>query len=224
MISLLLPTRKRPDFLARMVTSARRTAAHILDIICYIDEDDLDSIRTAIDFNLHRVIGPRITLSDTWNRCLYRARGDIIMMCADDMIFRTPGWDQMIKKEFASSPDKILMVHGDDWGYGRDHFGVFPTVHRYWIETLGYFMPPGFVGDFPDAWLNDVANALGRRRFLPYVTEHMHHLLGKASYDDTYRERKAKEESDPPQSLYDRRLPERLADIEKLRKVMNESR
>lgn len=221
MISLLCPTRNRRYELTRMVNSAFHTRTGKIEIVCYVDDDD-DSYSS--DLDVQYVRGPRITLSDCWNRCAENAKGEILMMCGDDMMFCTPGWDAMIEREFAMCIDKILMVYGNDCT-GRENdskvIGVFPTVHRKWVDTVGYFAPPYFVGDFADTWLNDVALALNRRKYLPYVTEHLHFLWNKSPLDDTYRERLAREAKENPDKLYLSLAGKRQEDIEKLRKVMN---
>lgn len=220
MISLLIPTRKRPDNLRRLIDSLRETSSFMPDICCYVDSDD-DSY-SPLDFPEVRFVGgERMVFSGMWNRCAQIATGDILMMAADDMAFRTCYWDGMIERAFEECPDKILMVHGDDLGFGRDRFGVFPVIHRRWYEAVGYFCPPGYSADYCDTHLNDVANALDRRRFLPYVTEHLHPSLGKAEMDETYLETRARNVRDNNPKLYMEREHERIIDVEKLRKVID---
>jgi hypothetical protein len=220
MISVLVPTRKRPDGMHRLIDSLRATSFNLPEILCYIDDDD--SSYGVLDFpEVRFIVGERMIFSDMWNKCAEISNGEILMMAADDMVFRTPDWDVMIEEEYAKSPDKILMVHGDDLGFGRDKFGVFPTIHRRWVDAVGSFCPPGYSADYCDTHLNDVANAIDRRRFLPYVTEHLHVALGKASWDDTYREARARDANDNNANLYAERIQERIVDAEKLRKVMN---
>jgi hypothetical protein len=110
-------------------------------------------------------------------------------------------------------------VHGDD-GVNGDKFAAFPVIHRKWVDTVGYFSPPGFPGDFCDTWLFDVANMIGRRKYLPFTMEHMHVVFGKAPMDSTYREKFARDKQINAKALYDSRLAERERDADKLRKVM----
>ena len=203
-----------------MLQSALDTAASpdLIEAVFYQDEDD----DTLLPPPSRILRGPRITLSQCWNECAASAAGDLLMMMADDAIFQTPGWDRMIEGAFAATPDRILMVHGDDLrtqGNRRD-FGVFPTIHRRWYNEVGCFVPGVFVGDKPDDWLNDIANALGRRRFLPYVTDHRHPYWGKAEPDDTYRERWERERQDDPIARYATLAPERDRAIERLRSLL----
>lgn len=225
MISLLLPTRKRPERLTQTVTSIADTSTDCPEILCYVSDDD-DSydhlIRQAEEFpEVNKFIrGPRLTMSDLWNALIPHATGDIFMLCADDVIFRTDGWDVEIEKAFAAVPDKILLAYADDGGPNGKNFASLPFVSRRWIETVGYFTGPGFSADFSDTWPNDVADMIGRKKFVPVLIEHMHYIWSKAEEDQTYKENQERWHRDRPDKLYAERLPERLADAEKLRKAM----
>jgi hypothetical protein len=218
MISVLCPTRNRVEEFTRMVQSCRDTAESTVNIVAYIDHDD-PAREEYLKLHVSIMVGPRVILSDMFNKCASFATGEIYMMGGDDMMFRTPGWDTMIEEEFRKSRDKILMVYGDD-GINNSRFSAFPTIHKRWLKTVGYFAPPYFVGDYADTWLRDVALALGRAKYLPYMTEHLHFIFDKAPYDDTYRERREREAKENPSELYAKLLPKRLEDIEKLRAVM----
>jgi len=95
MISILCPTRGRPESMQRMVTSARKTATmpDDLEFVFYIDEDDMASYEMAERLDVKAVVGPRIILSEMWNACWMQANedSDIFMHCGDDIIFRSEG-------------------------------------------------------------------------------------------------------------------------------------
>jgi glycosyltransferase involved in cell wall biosynthesis len=223
MISVLLPTRKRPLFLKRMVDSLREMSTIQPEIIVYIDDDDQETPPMAAQLGLVSIIGPRITMTDYWNKCYEKASNDIVMQAGDDIVFRTKGWDKMVEDEFAKWPDKIVLVHGDDLDDNfRSNFGTHSLLHRRWIETLGYFIPPYFSSDNGDRWLMAVANFLGRRVYLPFVTEHLHYRTGKAVLDDTYKERLARHRVDNPDQLYMDMISERIQDAAKLQAIMDE--
>jgi hypothetical protein len=170
-ISILCPTRGRPENVRPIDQSSRDIRRSTRNSL-YVDDDDAQcsSGEAHIDDwapdNRKIVVGPRITLSDMWNKCAEVATGDILMVCGDDVVFRTKGWDSMVKQAFASYPDRILFAHGDDGHFGSQ-FGTHGFVHRKWIDAVGYFTPPYFSSDYGDVWLNEVANALGRRVYLP---------------------------------------------------------
>lgn len=220
MISVLLPTRNRPASVARLLDSALETAGTEVEFVVYVDDDD-PSADATLDV-LHRfgavvVRGPRIVLSGTWNRCYERARFDVVMQCGDDIVFRTDGWDERVLEAFERRPDRLIFVHGDD-GFQRERIGTHGFLHRDWVDVVGYFMPPYFSSDYNDLWLTEVADALGRRVYLPdVVTEHMHPVAGKGELDQTHRERIARHQRDDVDGLYRRLAPERAADVARLR-------
>lgn len=221
MISILCPSRGRPAGAERMVTSALATAADPdqVQVVLYRDDDDP---ATYPDLpNTTVVTGPRIVLSQAWNGCFERATGEILMHAGDDLLFRSTDWDVHVAAAVEQFPDRIVFVHGDDGHWGAA-FGTHGFLHRRWVDTVGYFVPPHFSSDYNDTWLNDVANALGRRVYLSQVvTEHLHPAFGKADWDQTHLERLERHRRDDVDSLYRRLAPERDRDASLLRKVMS---
>lgn len=217
MISILCPTRGRPDQYAAMRDSALETATgHEIQIVAYLDQDDPDRLRYP-DACALQITGPRLTLSETWNRCADHAAGDILMHAGDDIRFRTPGWDRIVEDEFQRWPDRIVLVHGDDGGDHPQQFGTHSFVHRAWVDAVGYVVPPYFESDMADVWLNELADQLGRRVKVDILTEHLHPLWGKGELDRTHRERLERHTAQDPAALYEQLAPERAADLEKLR-------
>jgi len=206
MISVLCPTRGRPRSVLRLLQSLRRTAVADVEAIFYLDEDDpeLQQAADVIHADEHSmvVIGPRIVLSKCWNRCWDEATGDIGMQCGDDIRFRTPGWDAQVEAVFRLYTDRILLAHGDD-GFQHGALATHGFLHRRWVETVGEFVPGIFTSDFNDTWLTEVADALGRRAYLPdVVTEHLHPAAGKGEWDRTHRERLERHRTTDPGALY----------------------
>ena len=230
MISILTPTRKRPKQLARMVRSAWETALNPPEIVVYIDDNDnsydlshpVNDGIGALDVKI--VDGPRILLTDTWNKCYEVSTGDILLQGNDDIIFRTPRWDVMVEEEFEKCCDKILMVHGDDLGCQHESFGAHCFVHRKWVEAVGFFIAPWFSSDFGDTVLNFAANQLDRRRYLPMAIEHQHFIFGKAVVDETTKDRLTNHVRDNPEQIYEQKLPERMQMVEKLGAVIRNAK
>jgi hypothetical protein len=222
-ISLLLPSRKRPDIFARMVRSVRQTATKHVEIVARFDEDDQASAQAARGFADIILIGPRIReITALWNECFDACHGDIVCQANDDIVFTTHGWDRLVEAAFAEVPDKIMLVHGNDvFGHGP-RFGPHPFVHRRWVETLGYFIPPYFCSDFGDAWPNELANLLGRRRYVPFNIEHMHYSYEMCQADETTLERLARHAEDNPDAIYysQEKSKQRRDDAKKLADLM----
>lgn len=223
-ITLCCPTRNRPGNVRRMLSSALETAAHpdLVEAVFRADDDAPGSVPPDVaDRERVTVItGPRAVLSGLWTECARVADGTILMQCDDEAVFRSEGWDDLVREAFASVPDRILFAHGGD-GHQPPEFGALGFVSREWADVVGYFTPPYFSCDYGDTWLNDVANMLGRRRYIPGVLiEHLHPVAGKAAWDETHLQRLARGRDDDVASLYASKAAEREADTEKLRKAM----
>jgi hypothetical protein len=193
-----------------------------VEILAYLQDDD----KTADQYHdvtglVKFVRGPRILLSDMWNVLIPHAKGDIFQQMGDDVLFRTPAWDRYVEAAFAVFQDRILLVHGNDGHWNAERFATLPFVSREWVDAVGHFTGPGFAVDFSDTWPNDVADMIFRKKYLPLFIEHNHWIWGKSEMDETYQEIQTIRLSSPNhQAAYNSRLPERMADVEKLRKVM----
>lgn len=209
-----------------MLQSAVETADTEVEFVVYVDDDDPTRAPTC-DVLAHyaatTIVGPRVVLSEMWNRCAERASHDVMMHCGDDVIFRTPGWDEQVLDVFDRWLDRIVLVHGRD-GFQDARLGTHSFLHRRWVETVGYLVPPYFSSDYNDTWINEVADALGRRVYLPDVyTEHMHPVAGKGTWDQTHQERLERHRRDDVEKLYRDLAAQRAADVDKLKTLIGTS-
>lgn len=187
-ISILLPTRKRATRLKTFIDNVKNTAHNYndIEIIFFIDEDDtatVDIVKTlSCKYYLNK-LDSGIIFSDMWNHLLPLSEGDIFLTAGDDICFKTQNWDLLVLEEFNKSKDKILLVGTDD-GIQHGNFAVHPFVHRNWVNTLGYILPPYFKYWYADNWLTDVAKGVGRFKYMPNILiQHVHKLTGN---DETY--------------------------------------
>lgn len=218
-ISLLLPTRKRPHNLLRFYESVYTTASKpkLVEMVIYIDQDDktynLKEIRKA---GVKVINGPRIVLSQMWNECYKRAQGPIYGHMGDDVIFRTKGWDTRVREAFEQFGDRIAFVYGDDGSPGGKDFGTHGFIHQKWIDTVGYFVPPYFSSDWNDTWLNDVSEMIKRHIYIDILTDHMHPAFHKGPMDETHEERLTRGRDDDVGAIYGSKRDERETDAGKL--------
>lgn len=216
LVSVLAPSRGRPAACQEMVNSAHQTGSNV-EVLAYVDDDDPTDY--TVD-NATVVRGPRINLSDCWNKLAERAQGDILHMGSDDIRFRTPGWDDMVRSVVAEFPDRIVFVYGDD-GIHDQKMGTHGFITREWYETVGRFTPPYFPCDYADTWLNDVARRVGRSVYIPgMLIEHLHPIAGKAEWDTTHQERLARGREANVDGLFESLEGERIAEAETLQRVM----
>lgn len=222
LISILVPSRGRPGEFRRLVDSALSTSTfpNRIEVVAYLDDNDPETVSYPYRPGLRYITGEQILLSECWNRCAELAEGDILMHCGDDIVFRTPGWDSVVRKAFEAVPDRIVLVHGDDCTPNTDALATHGFLHRRWYETLGYFVPPLFSSDWNDVWLTEVADMIGRRVKVPIVTDHMHYAFGRAEYDETYRQREERGAADEVVKTFRQTERDRRSDAAKLRAVM----
>lgn len=234
-ISLLCPTRNRLKFVIDLIVTAIDNAEkpELLEFIFYVDNDDssykslIKRIRNIYGDiytdNIKIIHGERIVLSEMWNVCQKNASADIYMHCGDDLRFRTSNWDKIVIDEFNKFEDKILFAYGRDGAFDRTEFGKgskFGThgfIHKNWVNTVGYFVPPYFSSDFNDTWLNEVAHLLNRHFEIDIYTEHLHPAVGKYKWDKTHKERLERHKKDNVHELYESMLDKRIEDLNKLK-------
>jgi hypothetical protein len=217
-MSLLLPSRRRPQNVARLYKSATATAEGHFEMVVYLDDDDPTREQYPLADNIRYITGPRIVLSEMWNRCYEQAEGPYYMHCGDDIIFRTPGWDTKVIGAFP--PDKIAFVFGYDGLHPPGSFGTHGWVHKKWVDAVGYFVPSHFSSDYNDTWLNEVAMRIGRWVHVDVYTEHMHFMNNKGPLDVTHQERLDRHRRDNVEAIWARTEPERIVDAKKLVEAM----
>lgn len=224
MISLLVPSRGRPDQLLAMWHSVIDTATNIddLELVIRIDDDDssYDHLRRLGARGQWRwIVGPRLNeMTINWNEAWSQARGDIFMHCADDIRFRDSDWDLRVRHHVDQLPaDRIGMVYGRD-GAHDINLATHGFITREWTNVVGYFLPPYFSCDWADQWLFDVAGLIGRRTYDPLIfNEHMHPALGKGELDQTHQDRLQRDHTDNNTQRWIDRQPELHACAAKLR-------
>lgn len=225
-ISLLCPTRNRPNFMKELWESAYDNSLYKdkIELIFYIDSDDSGSIEMyeSLGSNVHAIIDERGegNLSIMWNKCYEKASADIVMHCGDDIRFRTPEWDKIVIDEFNKYEDKIVLVYGND-GVRKDDLATHGFLHKNWIETVGYFLPPYFSSDMNDYWLTTVARNIKRLIKVNIYTEHLHPSVGKHEMDKTHQERIQRGNRDNVRKLYKDKNNEREEDCNKLLNFIN---
>lgn len=231
-ISILIPTRGRPDNMERVVSSAIETAAypHLIQFCFYIDNDDKISKDKADELlnkypNLHYVQSERIVLSQMWNRAYEISLFDILMHGGDDIEFQTEGWDKKVYEGFNQYPDRIVLVGGNDGSGSSVHDGNFFThgfVHRKWIEaTDNILFHSSYSSDYNDTALNEIAKELNRWHHIDIMTEHHHPNFNKGPLDQTHLDRIERHKRDNPAQQYDNDRYKRVELRDKLQQAIN---
>jgi hypothetical protein len=164
-----------------MYESANDTADGNFTIRAYVDDDD----RYKDQYPKWVTTGRRLLLAPAYEFLYKQSYEDIVMLCADDVIFRTKGWDTRVKE--LQPRDNIFVVSFDDLGRPRKENG-HPFIGRKFIEAMGFLCYPGLKHSTIDNWIVRVARACDRFFQAEGIIEHMHPKYDKAKTDRTYEE------------------------------------
>ncbi len=180
-ITLLIPSRGRPHRFKTAVDSARQTASEKIEVISYFDDDD----PMLSEYPEYHIVGRRVRTAKAILTMLQDVTTPYAMLGADDIVFRTPGWD--VKMLSYMPADDLGVVYGmDGWKNSMNHF----LFSMKWHRLVGVF-PDGMFDHFgPDTWVSDIAKECGRLfQAKEVLIEHHHTRNNKAPDDATYRER-----------------------------------
>jgi len=189
-VSVLVPSRKRPDRLRKMLESFKQTNDGSAELVFRVDDDDLETAIIAASEHNVVVVGPRMqgysSMSLFMNEAFAAARGDVLMCGNDDMVFKTPGWPALVLQAANEFPDGLFDIGVTT--FNEDHY-PFWTVSRAAAECLGFALDPRIF--WGDIFWRDVMGAFGRCVKLPSV-EIEHDWAGHAP-DATFAEAKQHE-------------------------------
>ncbi len=185
-IIVLVPSRGRPERLAAMLDSVQQTASGDVATLAMLDTDDpyLPAYVDILSASQPFVAGPRTGYTRSLNDAAATVwdRYSIIGAFGDDVLFRTPGWDNAVEAALETPG----IAYGDDLIHGANHpSAVFMSSviarHLTWL-ALPYTT---------HQWADDGWKILGQQtktlRFVPEVVfEHRHPAVDKAPWDDTY--------------------------------------
>ena len=197
LISLLLPTRGRREFVDRFLDSVANTSSllEFIEIVICVDEDDLGSQGIVYSgLRIIELVGPRRSMGDYNSDALHVSHGEIVVLVNDDMVIRTTGWDERLRAMHVEYPDGIYLAYCNDLLKGKS-LSTFPILSRHCCEWLVEPYPHAYQGAFIDYHLFDVFKRLekaGHHRMVyleDVIFEHLHFRVGKAPMDATYAAR-----------------------------------
>ena len=182
MISVLLPSRGRPDALLATMAGLLGLAADPADVEILIaaDPDDAPTLALAADGSLpvqaRLWVAPERfgykRICDYYNVLAALAAGEWLFMWNDDCVMLTTRWDETIRAEAPG----VLWPAAD---YATNH-NTFPIWPATWTRHLGHVS----LDQSSDMWLHDVAAMAGvPSRRIP-VSLHHEHRCGDATGND----------------------------------------
>lgn len=186
MISLLCPTRGRPDSLWESIGSLNDHAADVgaHEVLVAADPDERDSYAWADDLAGVRLwtaperFGYRC-LHEYYNALAAMAAGEWLMIWNDDARMLTPGWDAVIEGALSASPGVLWMKANH-----CDGGNLFPAWPRAWSEALGHVS----LSPHCDMWIQHLGQGLGCQRPVPVEILHDRKDVTGGHDDATYAE------------------------------------
>lgn len=182
-IELLVPTRGRPRNARRLYDSLVETTSNA-SVMFFVDEDD-PFLEAYLDMlpEGRVAIGESNRLGPWLNIASRNTSAQIVGFVGDDVISRTPEWDQIVRKHFV---ENAIMYPNDGWQGEGLPTSVFMDAGI--VRDLGYMVHPLFKHLYIDNHWKRLGEELGTLKYLPEINmEHMHPFAGKAGDDETYQ-------------------------------------
>ena len=229
-ISILTPTRNRPNNCDRFIKSLYETTQYTgtLELLFYVDNDDpakdiYKEIEERWQNNFWRVefvIGEPMSVSKSWNIIAEKSLGDIMIMGNDDLVYKTVRWDSKLMAKLIELDNPYYLTWFNDGINGNRHC-AFPVISREWYEALGYFSPGVFNFGYNDTWVYDIAKRVGKLNYMNEIlVEHLHFSVGKSNMDDTYARNRSQEKGNlyrKDKEIYERTVEDRILAAEKIK-------
>lgn len=184
MISVLLPSRGRPDSLIESVASLAAIAKDpdAVEVLVAIDPDDPATVDATLDLDGVRPwTAPErygyAQLHRYYNHLATMAKGEWLLLWNDDATMRTPGWDEVI----GGQEPGVLWLASNQGPY------YFPAWPRAWSDAWGHVSLSPNV----DVWVSEVGARVGRTVPVPVEIHHDRKDITGGHDDQTYAEGRA---------------------------------
>lgn len=164
-ISVMTPTRQRPDYVVAMMRSLfdNMSKDNEIEILLRFDDDDLCSLekvkQNINDDRIKYFIGPRYYLCRMHmylNELSKESSGDWLMAISDDTLMQTKNWDKIIE-EYNGKMVFIILS-----------FGIYHVIPRKLVEIWGDI----YKNAFCDSHINTIGSVFGNN-----MARHDIHIL-----------------------------------------------
>lgn len=184
---VIVPTRKRPELCARLISSFDATTDKAE--LAFVTDDDDDSYKD-FDFKGHASaeLSPRGNLVQKLNKTAENVVNtyDHLMWLGDDHVFVTPHWDT---KLLAALDD----MGGSGWVYANDKRRA--DIPESWlvssdvVKELGWLANPHLQHYYIDNCISDIGRRAQLIRYVPdVVIEHKHYSVSTDTKKDALYE------------------------------------
>jgi hypothetical protein len=187
-ISILVPSRGRPAQADRLLNSLK--TAKNYEVLFYLNDDDIflqDYLAIIKNYeNAKVLVGPDSPPAWSWNILASKCFGDLMLLCGDDCVFTTDGWDDEYRKVAAMYDDGIVMISCDDGRSTSEKKGnPHPCLTRTHFQIMGYFVNPIFLHWNVDTYTERMYERIGRLVRLDHVKIEHIKAGDKQPHDET---------------------------------------
>jgi glycosyltransferase involved in cell wall biosynthesis len=198
-ISVIIPTRKRPDALLSSIRSLIDTATFPtrIEIHIGVDEDDPDTVafvrneggsylqQNDVDcrVSVFKPIGFE-NIHAYVNTLAANAKGDWLLLWQDDAIMLTDGWDTVVD----SYAGQFKLLAPKDNHNGNPN-AIFPIIPRDWMQLIEHIS----VHPHTDAWVSHIAYMVDIFERVDIEVLHDRADITGNNEDETYHARISKE-------------------------------
>jgi hypothetical protein len=199
-ISILLPTRNRPQKFERMLISLIKKSYNIkrIELLIFIDNDDKEKKNYYKIINkykkkiyIHYYVNKVETHAKRNNFLLKKINNlDIVFPINDDMVFVSNNWDRYVDLEFSkiNRHEPLCLWTKCNRKYKYLDFPAFPIVNSHWINKLGYLGCELFNFWYLDWWICDIS----RKSWKYLITNnivlmHLHINNKKENIDEVHK-------------------------------------
>lgn len=199
----VLMSRERPKRLASALRSFINTRT-FAEVLVILDGDDPTIQESAYEVSsiaeehqgvVHLEVSPEAEgLAKGFNRvcCAKAPAYDVLGLAADDLEFKTNGWDKIFYDDLAAV-NFFGVVYGDDKIQGQ-RLPTHPCFGSVIPKAIGRVCAPGLRHLYIDSGLASIGKALGHLSYIPEVViEHLHYSVHPEFADQGYHQRNTKE-------------------------------
>ncbi len=186
---IILATHKRPKNIMRFFRICKQTQV-TEKVLLLIDEDDnsYEEILTSLPKNFSVLrIPPGCCASRRANIPFEKFPNEPYYAIMGDDVFPVGWkWDQVMRE----AAGEWNIAYCDDGIQGK-HLATHPFIGGELVRAQGFVEEPSMLDWFADNCRMDVGAELGLLRYVENVKfDHLHHINGKADFDQTYAKQK----------------------------------